>query len=53
MSSMRRSMMMVIILMWRKYNYDKARKLPAAEYEAMEKVLAENPLYAKVEVSNF
>lgn len=33
--------------------YDKAQELPEAEYEAMEKVLAENPLYAKVEVSNF
>jgi hypothetical protein len=32
--------------------YDKPQELPA-EYEAMEKVLAENPLYEKVEVSNF
>lgn len=32
--------------------YDKAQELPV-EYETMEKVLAENPLYEKVQVSDF
>lgn len=32
--------------------YDKAQKLPG-DYETVEKVLAENPLYEKVEISDY
>ena len=32
--------------------YDKAQKL-STDYETMEKALADNPLYEKVEVSDF